>query len=76
METNIFLEKLQEALEEDKAINTGTKFSELDNFDSMSIMILIAFVDENFDEKISASQFKEIKSVDDLMNTIGSHHFL
>ena len=75
MEKNTFLEKLQEALEENTVLHTDTKFSDLDNFDSMSIMILIAFIDENFNEKISASQFKEIKTVTDLMNAIGNQHF-
>jgi acyl carrier protein len=75
METKIFLEKLQEALEEDAPITVDTKFADLSNFDSMSIMMLIAFVDENFNQKISAIQFKEIKGVSDLMNTIGTVNF-
>jgi acyl carrier protein len=70
MKTDLFLKKLQEALEEDTPINTNTNFSELSNFDSMSIMILIAFIDENFNEKIPASQFKEIKDIKGLINSI------
>jgi acyl carrier protein len=75
MKTDLFLKKLQEALEEDTPINTNTNFSELSNFDSMSIMILIAFIDENFNEKIPASQFKEIKDIKGLINSIGVNHF-
>lgn len=75
MEIKIFLEKLQEALEEDAPLVVNTKFADLSNFDSMSIMMLIAFVDENFNQKISATRFKEIKDVNDLMNAIGKENF-
>lgn len=75
MEIKIFLEKLQEALEEDAPLVVNTRFADLSNFDSMSIMMLIAFVDENFNQKISAMRFKEIKDVSDLMNAIGKEHF-
>ncbi len=75
MKIDLFLKKLQEALEEDTPLNSNTFFSELSNFDSMSIMILIAFIDENFNEKIPASQFKEIKDIKGLINSIGVNHF-
>jgi acyl carrier protein len=76
MITKIFLEKLQEALEEDATLTIGTKFVDLSNFDSMSIMMLIAFVDDNFNQKISAVKFKEIEGVSDLMSVIGLEHFV
>jgi acyl carrier protein len=75
METEIFLKKLQEALEEDVQIKVDTKFSDFSIFDSMSIMMLIAFVDESFNKKISAKEFKELKTVSDLMKVIGTEHF-
>tara|TARA_B110000046_G_C12639869_1_gene252250 strand:- start:2 stop:232 length:231 start_codon:yes stop_codon:yes gene_type:complete len=75
MKREFFLKKLQEALEEDEPISIDTLFSTLDNYDSMSIMILIAFIDENFNMQIPASKFKEIKDVDDLINSIGVDHF-
>lgn len=76
MITKIFLEKLQEALEEDATLTIDTKFIDLSTFDSMSIMMLIAFVDDNFNQKISAVKFKEIEGVSDLMNVIGLEHFV
>ena len=76
MITKFFLEKLQEALEEDATLTIDTKFVDLSTFDSMSIMMLIAFVDDNFNQKISAVKFKEIEGVSDLMNVIGLEHFV
>lgn len=75
MDKNFFLEIFQEALEVEAPINVDTKFADLSNFDSMSILIIIAFVDENFGVKINAKQFEEIKSVTDLMNQIGAEQF-
>lgn len=75
MDTKIFLERFQEALEEEAPLKVDTKFADLSNFDSMSIMIIIAFVDENFGVKINATQFEEMKGVTDLMNQIGAEQF-
>ncbi len=75
MIAKIFLEKLQEALEEEESLTVDTKFADLSNFDSMSIMMLIAFVDDNFNQKISAVKFKQLEGVSDLMNAIGLEHF-
>ncbi len=75
MNTKIFLERFQEALEEEAPLKVDTKFADLSNFDSMSILIIIAFIDENFGVKINAKQFEEIKSVTDLMNQIGAEQF-
>jgi acyl carrier protein len=75
MDTKIFLEMFQEALEEEAPLKVDTKFADLSNFDSMSILIIIAFVDENFGVKINAKQFEEIKGVTDLMNQIGAEQF-
>lgn len=75
MDKNFFLERLQEALEEEAPLKVDTKFADLSNFDSMSILIIIAFVDENFGVKINAKQFEEIKGVTDLMKQIGAEQF-
>ena len=75
MDKKIFLEKLQEALEVEALLTVDTKFVDLSNFDSMSILIIIAFVDENFGVKINATQFEVIKGVNDLMNQIGAEQF-
>ena len=75
MKKKEFLEKLQEALEAEEQLSPDTEFSGLSNYDSMSIMVIIAFTDENFNKKISASQFKSIKQVKDLMEVIGRENF-
>lgn len=42
---------------------------------SMSILSVIALVDENFDKQLNASDLKALKSVSGLMNLIGVENF-
>lgn len=75
MKTPIFLEKLQEELEEEETLTVDTDLKSLESYDSLALLTIIAFVDENFDKKIEAKNFKDIKTVKDLMNVIGTENF-
>lgn len=75
MKTNEFLEKLQDEMEEDNALSLNTKFKELENYDSMSILSLIVFIDENFSKKLDTKQFKDIQTLQELKELIGSENF-
>ncbi|WP_419869188.1 phosphopantetheine-binding protein [Chryseobacterium sp. CT-SW4] len=71
----LFLKKLQEELEEDETLTVETQLKNLESYDSISLLTIIAFVDENFSKKIDAKQFKNIETVSDLMNVIGEENF-
>lgn len=74
MKTSDFLKKLQSDLEI-KSISNLEKtsvFRDLDEFNSMSYLTIIAFVDEYFGQKISAKELIAIKTVNDLINFIGT----
>lgn len=75
MKTSVFLEKLQEELEEDQTLTMDTNLKELESYDSISLLSVIAFVDENFNKKIDTKQFKDIETVSDLANIIGKENF-
>ncbi|MCD9854190.1 phosphopantetheine-binding protein [Epilithonimonas sp. JDS] len=75
MNTQTFLEKLQDELEEDDALTLDTKFKELENYDSMSVLSLIAFIDESFDKSLDTKHFKDISTVQELKELIGSENF-
>ncbi|MGC5744543.1 phosphopantetheine-binding protein [Chryseobacterium sp. NFX27] len=75
MKTSVFLEKLQEELEEKEALTIDTNLRQLESYDSISLLSVIAFVDESFDKKIDANYFKDIETVSDLMNIIGEENF-
>lgn len=42
---------------------------------SLGVLSVIALVDENFDKQLKASELKDIKSVSELINLIGSDNF-
>lgn len=75
MKTSVFLEKLQEELEEKQALEQDTRLKDLENYDSISLLSVIAFVDENFNQQLDPDQFKDMETVSDLMNIIGLENF-
>lgn len=70
MELQEFIEKLVEALEiEDASAITGeTCFRDLDEWSSLSVMLLIAFFDEEFGKEISDKSIRSCATVQDLYN--------
>jgi acyl carrier protein len=76
MKTQEFIEKLKEALEFDNfEITTATNLKSFEGYDSMSVMTIIALVDEYFSKKLTAQQLASISTVRSLMELIGSDQF-
>lgn len=75
MNTQDFLLKLQEELEEEVTLQPETNLKSLESYDSLALLTIIAFVDENFKKKVEAKHFKDIKTIDDLMMVIGKENF-
>ena len=75
MNTQYFLLKLQEELEEEVTLQPETNLKSLESYDSLALLTIIAFVDENFNKKVEAKHFKDIKTIDDLMMVIGKENF-
>lgn len=75
MKTSVFLEKLQEELDEKQKLTPETKLKDLENYDSISLLSVMALVDENFNQKLDPDQFKDMETVSDMMNIIGLENF-
>ena len=76
MKKNNFFQELVECMEiEPVDIDEGTVFRDLEDFDSMAVMSIVAFADEKFGETLTAEQLKNMKTVRDLMELIGMQHF-
>ena len=76
MKTSEFIDKLKESLEtEDKSITVDTSLKDIEGYDSLSILSLIAFIDEHFDKSLTANQFKSLTTIKSLMDLIGHEHF-
>lgn len=69
MEITEFIQRVAEALElEDQNLTSKTNFRELDGWSSLSVMILVAFFDENFGKEVNATTIKTCQTVQDLYN--------
>lgn len=62
---------LREALEmESDPIEAGDNFREYANWDSLSQLTLIALLDEHFGVSIPTAQFKELNTVQELVDYV------
>jgi len=78
MKTEDFIRELKEALEiedEDKEITLETNLKELEEYDSLSVLSIIAMTDKNFGKQIPSSDFIKITTIKSLMDLIGEEHF-
>ena len=68
MEIKEFIEKLGEAIEieEVEVLTPETEFRELDEWSSLSVMLLIAFYDEELDKQIGDVDIKKCSTIGDL----------
>jgi acyl carrier protein len=75
MVINQFLEELKDLLELDEDIDLSTDLKELDEFDSMAIMSLIAYIHKTFGKQFNARQLNNISTVQSLVDLIGEDSF-
>ncbi|WP_300790707.1 acyl carrier protein [uncultured Bacteroides sp.] len=70
MEIKEFIEKFAEAIEVENVENLApdTEFRELDEWSSLSVMLLIAFFDEEFEKEIGGTSIRECSTIQDLYN--------
>lgn len=68
MEIQEFIEKFAEAIEfEDvEYLTPVTEFHSLDDWSSISVMLTIAFFDEEFEKEIAGTDLKSMKTIQDL----------
>ena len=70
MEIKEFIEKFAEAIEVENvdALTADAEFRELEEWSSLSVMLLIAFYDEEFDKQIGDAEIKNAQTIQDLYN--------
>lgn len=71
MTTKEFVAELAEALEFEETIKPSTRLKDLEEWDSMGAMILVAFVSDNFDKNLTTDEIKSMTTVDSLIDLIG-----
>ncbi len=71
-----FISIIKEELEiEEVEFNSLTRFDSLESWDSMSRLILISLVDENFQIQLKDSDFQILLTFNDLVKRIGEDRF-
>lgn len=76
MNKNEFLNKIAIYCEfEDSSMTLETILKTIDGYDSLSVMSMIAFIDENFGQKFSAKQFQSLTDFNSLIDLIGKEKF-
>lgn len=75
MDTKKFTESFAEALEIEvaTAITPETAFRNLDEWDSLAYLNIIAMLDEEYDIQIENTEFKKLTTVGDIIAFIEEH---
>lgn len=74
MEMNEFIEKFAEAVDmEVDGLTSETVFRDLEEWDSLSYLSVIAMMDEEYECQIETAEFKQLITLGDLANYIDSH---
>ena len=70
MEIKEFIEKFAEAIEVEnvKSLEPTTDFKELEEWSSLSVMLVVAFFDEEFDKQIGDVEINQATTIQDLYN--------
>jgi len=78
MRIDNFIDELKDALEienENKEITLETDLRYLEEYDSLSVLAIIAMIDKNFGKQIPSSDFAKVTTVRSLMDLIGKEYF-
>jgi acyl carrier protein len=76
MKKNEFVSQLSEFCEfENENFTLETHFKSINGYDSLALMSIIAFVDENFKTSLTASQLSKITDFKSLIELIGQDKF-
>ena len=73
-----FIKELKDALEievEDQQITLETNLKDLEEYDSLSVLSIIAMIDKNFGKQIPSTDFSKITTISSLMDLIGIECF-
>ena len=62
-----FLEELEENLELESKVTFETKLKDLEEWDSLTAMVLIGFFSDNFEVNLSAQDIENLTSLEKLL---------
>lgn len=75
MDTKKFLQLLKDELELESDLNLSSNLKELEEWDSMTAMLLIGVVSNEFDVNLTGDDITELSTVQTLIEKIGTDKF-
>ena len=66
-----FLNEMVEVLQTEDEITFDTILADLAEWDSLSVMATMAFLDKTFGVKTTMKDYKEMKTIGDIANKVG-----
>lgn len=74
MELNEFIELIADQFDETPKdiFRADTKFRELEEYDSLVALSIIAIVDEEMEKKITGADIRTCETIEDLYNLVGT----
>lgn len=75
MNIHDFCELLKTELKEEAPITPETNFKELENYGSLSAVVVLQLVEDQFQVAINPRGFRAIQTVNDLVEIIGKEKF-
>lgn len=75
MENQNFIKNFAEAveIESTESLSVNTMFRELDEWNSLAYLSVIAMLDEEYGIQIENTEFKQLKTIGDIINYIDNH---
>jgi len=72
-----FIQDIKEALEieDDVKIAVGTNLADLEEYDSLSVLVIVTMIDKKYGKQISSSEFEKNTTIKSLMELIGKEYF-
>lgn len=71
-----FIKQLSEELELETEITLETNFKDLEEWDSMAVMILIGFVSDTFGVTLNTESISHLTTFNSLIERIGEEKFI
>ena len=71
MNRSEFLEGFKNVLQTDANLSFDTNLEDLEEWDSLSVMSTVAFLDENFNLKLNYAELISFKTVEDVAQKAG-----
>ena len=72
-----FIQDIKEVLEveDDKRITVDTNLADLEEYDSLSVLVIVTVIDKKYRKQISSSDFEKDTTIKSLMELVGKEYF-